>query len=50
MRCMKINLVNMAENEEREVWTMTEENDELHVQPVGDMNMATFMEDHKTGC
>ena len=33
-RCVKIYLAGMAENEEREGWDVTEENDELR--PVGD--------------
>ena len=40
---MNIYIASMAENEEREVCDVTKEKDEL--QPVGDMNMATLMED-----
>ena len=38
-----IYLASMEENEERTLWDVTEENDKL--QPVGDTNMATLMED-----
>ena len=40
---MQTYLASMAENEETEVWDVTEENDEIR--PEGDMNMPTLMED-----
>ena len=43
VRCVKIYLASMAKNEERKIWDVIVENDELR--PVGDMIMAMLMED-----
>ena len=42
MRCVKIYLASIAENEGSEVWDVTKENDELR--PLGNMKMTALME------